>query len=110
MWYTRGSSADYDRWANVTGDPGWSWDQLQHYFKKVMTKCVQTVYNHVGLYDLLERAYRSSGRRSRYYWSIQSRATWNQRSLSRHSSGVLSPSRPISDGKSGRRVPVHRGL
>ncbi|KIK56495.1 hypothetical protein GYMLUDRAFT_263606 [Collybiopsis luxurians FD-317 M1] len=34
MWYTRGSSADYDRWANTTGDIGWSWDQMQAYFKK----------------------------------------------------------------------------
>ncbi|TFK24117.1 glucose dehydrogenase short protein [Coprinopsis marcescibilis] len=25
MFYTRGSSSDYDRWATVTGDPGWSW-------------------------------------------------------------------------------------
>lgn len=35
MWYTRGSSADYDRWANITGDQGWLWDELQNYFEKV---------------------------------------------------------------------------
>ncbi|KAJ3895349.1 pyranose dehydrogenase [Lentinula edodes] len=34
MWYTRGSSADYDRWANITGDQGWLWDELQSYFEK----------------------------------------------------------------------------
>ncbi|KAF7376529.1 GMC oxidoreductase [Mycena sanguinolenta] len=34
MVYTRGSKEDYDRWANVTGDDGWSWDQLIPYIKK----------------------------------------------------------------------------
>ncbi|KAF9257052.1 aryl-alcohol-oxidase from pleurotus Eryingii [Marasmius fiardii PR-910] len=29
MAYTRGSSEDYDRIANVTGDKGWSWKNLQ---------------------------------------------------------------------------------
>ncbi|KAF8184671.1 alcohol oxidase [Pholiota molesta] len=32
--YTRGSVADYDRYASVTGDPGWSWANLLPYFKK----------------------------------------------------------------------------
>ncbi|KAJ6617020.1 hypothetical protein B0H10DRAFT_1948703 [Mycena sp. CBHHK59/15] len=34
MWYARGSSADYDRWGSVIGDEGWSWDEMQYYFKK----------------------------------------------------------------------------
>ncbi|KAF5326766.1 hypothetical protein D9619_004475 [Psilocybe cf. subviscida] len=34
MVYTRGSSSDYDRFAQVTGDPGWSWNALQPYVKK----------------------------------------------------------------------------
>ncbi|KAF8582565.1 GMC oxidoreductase [Ramaria rubella] len=34
MYYTRGSSDDYDRFARVTGDPGWSWDNLQPYIRK----------------------------------------------------------------------------
>ncbi|KAF9258134.1 aryl-alcohol oxidase-like protein [Marasmius fiardii PR-910] len=29
MAYTRGSSEDYDRIANVTGDQGWSWENIQ---------------------------------------------------------------------------------
>jgi choline dehydrogenase-like flavoprotein len=33
--YTRGSSDDYDRYAKITGDPGWSWNSLQPYFRKV---------------------------------------------------------------------------
>jgi choline dehydrogenase-like flavoprotein len=33
--YTRGSSDDYDRYAKVTNDSGWSWDNLQQYFRKV---------------------------------------------------------------------------
>lgn len=35
MVYTRGTREDYDRWARVTGDPGWSWDAMFPYFKKV---------------------------------------------------------------------------
>ena len=33
--YTRGSADDYDRWARVAGDSGWSWSKLLPYFKKV---------------------------------------------------------------------------
>ncbi|KAJ7806299.1 aryl-alcohol-oxidase from pleurotus Eryingii [Mycena olivaceomarginata] len=32
--YTRGTKEDYDRWAKVTGDDGWSWDKLVPYMKK----------------------------------------------------------------------------
>ncbi|KIK58977.1 hypothetical protein GYMLUDRAFT_45003 [Collybiopsis luxurians FD-317 M1] len=31
MFYTRGSADDFDRFANVTGDEGWSWDNIQQY-------------------------------------------------------------------------------
>ncbi|KAJ6457713.1 alcohol oxidase [Mycena sanguinolenta] len=34
MVYTRGSKEDYDRWANITGDGAWSWDQLIPYIEK----------------------------------------------------------------------------
>ncbi|RDB16510.1 Pyranose dehydrogenase [Hypsizygus marmoreus] len=34
MAYTRGSSDDYDRYARLTRDAGWSWDRLQPYFRK----------------------------------------------------------------------------
>ncbi|TEB26204.1 pyranose dehydrogenase [Coprinellus micaceus] len=34
MFYTRGSSSDWDRWANVTEDEGWSWKQMLPYFLK----------------------------------------------------------------------------
>jgi len=35
MAYTRGSSEDYDRYAHLSGDSGWSWAALQGYFRKV---------------------------------------------------------------------------
>ena len=35
MAYTRGSKDDYDRWAEVTDDKGWSWDSLFPYMLKV---------------------------------------------------------------------------
>ncbi|KAJ7636271.1 aryl-alcohol oxidase [Roridomyces roridus] len=34
MWYTRGSSEDFDRFASVTGDKGWGWDAMFPYFLK----------------------------------------------------------------------------
>ncbi|KAF5312315.1 hypothetical protein D9619_003708 [Psilocybe cf. subviscida] len=34
MVYTRGSSDDYDRWARVTGDAGWSWKNVLPYIIK----------------------------------------------------------------------------
>ncbi|KAJ7790180.1 alcohol oxidase [Mycena olivaceomarginata] len=34
MVYTRGSKEDYDRWAKVTGDDGWSWDKLIPYMRR----------------------------------------------------------------------------
>ncbi|KAJ6467574.1 GMC oxidoreductase-domain-containing protein [Mycena vitilis] len=34
MAYTRGSKEDFDRWAKVTGDNGWSWDSLIPYMRK----------------------------------------------------------------------------
>ncbi|KAG7439444.1 aryl-alcohol oxidase precursor [Guyanagaster necrorhizus] len=34
MVYTRGSSQDYDRYAAISGDEGWSWDSLQPYIRR----------------------------------------------------------------------------
>ncbi|KAF9002564.1 aryl-alcohol oxidase-like protein [Cyathus striatus] len=34
MFYTRGSSDDYDRWAAVTGDDGWSWSKILPFILK----------------------------------------------------------------------------
>lgn len=34
MFYTRGSSDDYDRLARISGDSGWSWDNLQPYIRR----------------------------------------------------------------------------
>ncbi|THU91700.1 alcohol oxidase [Dendrothele bispora CBS 962.96] len=34
LFYTRGSSSDYDRLANVTGDQGWSWSSIQPYLQR----------------------------------------------------------------------------
>ncbi|KAF7328430.1 Pyranose dehydrogenase [Mycena venus] len=35
MAYTRGSKEDYDRFAHVSGDQGWSWNRLIPYMRKV---------------------------------------------------------------------------
>ncbi|KAJ3525623.1 hypothetical protein NMY22_g10497 [Coprinellus aureogranulatus] len=34
MAYSRSSASDYNRWASITGDEGWSWDGLLPYFLK----------------------------------------------------------------------------
>lgn len=34
MIYTRGSPDDFDRYARVTGDQGWSWENMVPYFQK----------------------------------------------------------------------------
>ncbi|KAF7363145.1 Aryl-alcohol oxidase [Mycena venus] len=34
MVYTRGAAADFDRYAELSGDAGWSWNQLFPYFLK----------------------------------------------------------------------------
>ncbi|KAJ6535912.1 pyranose dehydrogenase [Mycena vulgaris] len=34
MFYTRGTVDDFNRYATLTGDPGWSWDQIFQYFLK----------------------------------------------------------------------------
>jgi choline dehydrogenase-like flavoprotein len=34
MVYTRGSSDEFDRLANLTGDPGWSWKEILPYILK----------------------------------------------------------------------------
>ncbi|KAL5524154.1 hypothetical protein ACEPAG_8327 [Sanghuangporus baumii] len=52
MTYTRGSSDDYDRWANVTDDEGWSWNSLQPYIRK-LDKVIPPVdgHNTTGQFD-----------------------------------------------------------
>jgi choline dehydrogenase len=34
MIYIRGHSSDYERWAQVTGDPSWGWDKVLPLFKR----------------------------------------------------------------------------
>lgn len=34
MIYMRGQAEDYDRWAEVTGDPSWGWDHVLPMFMK----------------------------------------------------------------------------
>ena len=34
MIYNRGSSEDWDRYASISEDQGWSWDAVQQYFHK----------------------------------------------------------------------------
>ncbi|KAG6870379.1 hypothetical protein C0995_013397, partial [Termitomyces sp. Mi166 len=34
MIYTRGSRDDFNRYAHYTGDKGWSWNNMQQYFRK----------------------------------------------------------------------------
>lgn len=35
MFYTRGAASDYNKWADLTGDIGWSWNAMLPYLLKV---------------------------------------------------------------------------
>ncbi|KAJ7692136.1 aryl-alcohol oxidase precursor [Mycena rosella] len=35
MVYTHGSSEEWDRYAKLSGDPGWSWNNIQQYIRKI---------------------------------------------------------------------------
>ena len=52
MDFCRWSRDDYDRWANVTGDDGWTWENLLPYVFKVdrMTAPADH-HNPVGQFD-----------------------------------------------------------
>jgi choline dehydrogenase-like flavoprotein len=43
MFYTRGARDDFDRYAKLTGDAGWSWDRIFPYFLKVSSNSRHTV-------------------------------------------------------------------
>ncbi|THH11293.1 hypothetical protein EW146_g8096 [Bondarzewia mesenterica] len=60
MVYNRGSKDDFDRWANVTGDSGWSWDSLQPYIKK-MEKLVPSADGHNTSGQIIPSAHGTSG-------------------------------------------------
>jgi choline dehydrogenase-like flavoprotein len=77
MFYTRGSSSDYDRWATVTGDDGWSWKNLLPYILKV---CFIFLLTFIFLNDETpERTLDLSIRPPKHLWTIQShspRSPW----------------------------------
>ncbi|CAK5271520.1 unnamed protein product, partial [Mycena citricolor] len=51
MAYTRGSREDFDRFAAVTGDKGWSWDRLVPYMRKNEDFTRPTNQSSSGHYD-----------------------------------------------------------
>jgi choline dehydrogenase len=36
MFHQYGSAEDWDRYAKVTGDSGWTWENVKKYIKKVV--------------------------------------------------------------------------
>ncbi|KAJ6465135.1 pyranose dehydrogenase [Mycena vulgaris] len=52
MIYTRGSASDFDRYANLTGDSGWSWDRmLPYFFKNEKWTPPADLHNTTGQFD-----------------------------------------------------------
>ena len=37
MVWTRSSRDDFDKYANLSNNEGWSWDAIEPYFRKVMS-------------------------------------------------------------------------
>lgn len=67
MVYMRGQAADYDAWAEETGDPGWSYASLlPHFVKQEDNDCLGPPYHgvdgplkvsHLGRHDAVSRAF-----------------------------------------------------
>lgn len=53
MYYTRGSMDDYNRWAKITGDPGWAWKNIFPYFLKVRSSNVSYPCNLLTAHALI---------------------------------------------------------
>ncbi|ESK86152.1 aryl-alcohol oxidase, partial [Moniliophthora roreri MCA 2997] len=52
LLYTRGTADDFDRYANVTGDSGWSWEAIQPYiFKNEKFVLPPDGHNTTGQFD-----------------------------------------------------------
>ncbi|OJT02279.1 Pyranose dehydrogenase 1 [Trametes pubescens] len=60
MIYTRGSKDDFDNYAALTGDDGWSWDALQPYFSK-LENLVPPVDGHDTSGEILPKIHGTSG-------------------------------------------------
>ena len=56
MVYLRGHPRDYDNWANITGDPRWSYNSVVPFFLKSEDYCFECETNPN---DVLERTYES---------------------------------------------------
>ncbi len=50
LFWTRGSQDDFDRYARVTGDSGWSWNSILPYYKKVrdLPNLVTIIFNSIS--------------------------------------------------------------
>ncbi|KAJ7256692.1 pyranose dehydrogenase [Mycena rebaudengoi] len=52
MIYTRGSADDFNRYADLTGEPGWSWDRiLPYFFKNEKFSAPEDHHNIQGQFD-----------------------------------------------------------
>jgi choline dehydrogenase-like flavoprotein len=54
MFFNRGSAGDYDAWENL-GNPGWGWEGLLPYFKKVSLRPSLTSWKQIMTFVLSER-------------------------------------------------------
>lgn len=68
MFYTRGAASDYNRWAEVTGDSGWSWSEILPYILKV---CWIIYFLVLSLNRVIGRAMGLTCGQSRYHGTIQ---------------------------------------
>ncbi|EFI26641.1 alcohol dehydrogenase [Coprinopsis cinerea okayama7 len=69
LFYTRGSSDDYDRWAAITGDSGWSWSNILPYLLKVSPSLESESQPGLRLVRI-EREMEPSDGRSRYHRKV----------------------------------------
>lgn len=50
MLFNRGSPHDYDKWANITGDPDWTYANLLQYFKSIESYSGQHPSGRIGFF------------------------------------------------------------
>lgn len=55
MIYTRGAQDDWNRYAELTGDDGWKWDNVLQYAKKVRLRLFSVAIFRSELTGLLAR-------------------------------------------------------
>jgi len=85
MVHQYGSDEDWDRYAKLTGDPGWAWKNVKNYVMKVLQFNFFFFFLKIffiltgAMIEFLARESRTCKRRTRHNWAIYSVSARYQR-------------------------------